>query len=152
MRSPGFTLIEVMIVLVIVGIMSALATVSINAPSYSKFSVGAEQFAATFSTLSDEAIYTSSVITCDLGKNSISCNRYKDSEWSPIDIRQMISWSWPSGFIVKQVLINGIAIREDEQIKFLPSGDNDILSVEISNGEYTAWIDADRAGRYKVSS
>lgn len=152
MRSKGFTLIEIMIVLVIMGVMSAVATISITAPSYSRFLASAEKLTATFSILSDDAIYTSSVIACSLASDHITCSRYRDGEWDDLDLKKLLSWSWPSGLVVKQVLINGNPIKEKQQIKFLPSGDNDSLSVEVSNGEFSSWIDSDLAGRYKVSN
>lgn len=152
MRANGFTLIEVMIVLVIIGVMSAVASISINAPSYSRFLASAEKLTATFSILSDDAIYTSSVVACSLGVDDIKCSRYRDGEWSDLDLKQLLSWNWPSGFVVKKILINGNPIRDKQQIKFLPNGDNDSLSVEVSNGEFTSWIDSDLTGKYKVSN
>ncbi len=152
MRANGFTLIEVMIVLVIIGVMSAIATMSINAPSYSRFLASAEKLTATFSILSDDAIYTSSVIACSLGTDSIKCSRYRDGEWQDLNLKKILSWSWPDNMVIKRVLINGNPIREKQLVKFLPSGDNDSLSVEVSNGEFTSWIDSDLTGKYKVSN
>ena len=152
MRSKGFTLIEIMIVLVIIGVMSAVATISITAQSYSRFLASAEKLNATFSILSDDAIYTSSVIACSLASDNITCSRYRDGEWDDLDLKKLLSWSWPSGLVVKQVLINGNQIKEKQQIKFLPSGDNDSLSVEVSNGEFSSWIDSDLTGKFKVSN
>lgn len=152
MRANGFTLIEVMIVLVIIGVMSAIAAISVNAPSYSRFLASTEKLTATFSILSDDAIYTSSVIACSLDTNNIKCSRYRDGEWNDLDLKNLLSWSWPSDLVIKRVLINGNPIRDKQQVKFLPSGDNDSLSVEVSNGEFTSWIDSDLTGRYKVSN
>lgn len=152
MYKTGFTLIEIMIVLLIIGVMSAVATLSINAPSYSRFLASAEKLTTTFSLLSDQAIYTSSVVSCDLQTNNITCRSYRDGDWSDLDLKQLLSWGWPDNLIVKQILINGEPLKDKQQIKFLPSGDNDSLSVEVSNGEYSSWIDGDFTGQYKVAN
>lgn len=152
MYKTGFTLIEIMIVLLIIGVMSAVATLSINAPSYSRFLASAEKLSTTFSLLSDQAIYTSSVVSCDLQTNNITCRSYRDGDWSDLDLKQLLSWGWPDNLTVKQILINGEPLKDKQQIKFLPSGDNDSLSVEVSNGEYSSWIDGDFTGQYKVAN
>lgn len=152
MYKSGFTLIEIMIVLLIIGVMSAVATININAPSYSRFLASAEKLSTTFSLLSDQAIYTSSVIACDLSTHNISCRSYRDGEWSDVDLKQLVSWQWPEDLNVNQVLINGESLKDKQQIRFLPSGDNDGLSVEVSNGEFTSWIDGDLTGKYKVAN
>lgn len=152
MYKTGFTLIEIMIVLLIIGVMSAVATLSINAPSYSRFLASAEKLTTTFSLLSDQAIYTSSVVSCDLQTNNITCRSYRDGDWSDLDLKQLLSWGWPDDLTVKQILINGEPLKDKQQIKFLPSGDNDSLSVEVSNGEYSSWIDGDFTGQYKVAN
>lgn len=152
MYKTGFTLIEIMIVLLIIGVMSAVATLSINAPSYSRFLASAEKLTTTFSLLSDQAIYTSSVVSCDLQTNNITCRSYRDGDWSDLDLKQLLSWGWPDNLTVKQILINGEPLKDKQQIKFLPSGDNDSLSVEVSNGEYSSWIDGDFTGQYKVAN
>ncbi len=152
MYKTGFTLIEIMIVLLIIGVMSAVATISINAPSYSRFLASAEKLSTTFSILSDQAIYTSSVISCDLDAHHISCRSYRDGDWSELDLKQLVSWQWPEDLTVKQILVNGTALKDKQEIKFLPSGDNDALSVEVSNSEFTSWIDGDLTGKYKVAN
>jgi len=152
MSRAGFTLIEVMIVLVIIGLMTAVTTLSVNAPSYSRFLTSAEKLAATFSVISDEAIYTSSVITCTVNATSISCNRYRDGEWDEVNMAKLLSWGWPDNLVVKQILVNGVVLKDKQPLKFLPSGDNDSISVQVSDGNYSGWIDSSLAGKFKVSS
>ena len=151
MNSKGFTLIEIIIVIVIVAVMSAVVVLNVGAPNFSRFRGDVEKFSSTLAVLSDEAIYSGDVIACNLTVNSISCSRYRDGEWTEMNPRQYIAWSWPKNLVIQSVFINGVPLKDNESIKFLPSGDNPSLSIQLGNGEYTAWIDSDLIGRYKVS-
>ncbi len=155
MHKPnGFTLIEMMLVVVIIAVMTTIVTLSVSSPSFGRFLVGAEQFSSTLSVLSDESIYSGDVIACKLTATSISCNRYRqgDNEWTEIDMRKVVSWGWPKGLKILKVLVNGVPLKDNEPIRFFPSGDNASLSIQVGDDEYSAWIDSDLVGRYKVSS
>ncbi len=153
-RPSGFTLIEMMLVVVIIAIMTTIVTLSVSSPSFGRFLASAEQFSSTLSILSDEAIYSGDVIACKLTATSISCDRYRqgDNDWTEIDMRKVVSWGWPKGLKILKVMVNGVPLKDNEPIRFFPSGDNASLSIEVGNEEYTAWIDSDLIGRYKVSS
>ncbi len=148
----GFTLIEMIIVIVIIAVMSAVVTLNVGAPNYSRFMAGVEKLSSTMSILSDEAIFTSSVISCDIDTTSLSCKKYRDGEWSELQLRRLISWGWPSGFKIMRVNINGVPLKDKQPIRFLPSGDNGGISIEVTNGEFSAWIDSDLSGRFKVAN
>jgi general secretion pathway protein H len=152
-KKLGFTLIEMMVVLFVIGILSTVTMMSINAPSFTRFLTKAEQLSESLAILSDEAIYSGSLISCNLRKESISCRRYRDGEWSDLDLRRVFSWGWPDSVVIKQVMINGTPINGEKQtVNFDPSGDNDLLSIEVSDGVYTVWIYGDLTGKYWVSS
>lgn len=148
----GFTLIEMMIVVFIIGILSTVTVLNVNAPNFSRFLSKAEQLSQSLAVLSDDAIYSSTLISCYVSSHSISCSKYVDGDWQDINVRSMMSWGWPDGVVVKQILINGIPIKEKQSIDFRPSGDNDSIAIEVSDGVYSVWIYGDLSGRYWVSS
>ena len=152
MRNKGFTLIEIIIVLVIIGVMSSVVVLSVTAPSYSRFMGSVEKLSSTMSILADEAVYSSSVISCQVTPNSMECRRYFDGDWSELPIRKLVSWGWPKDLKILRVLQSGVSIHADEPIRFFPSGDNPALSIQVGDGSFTAWIDSDLTGRYKVSN
>ena len=71
MKKLGFTLIEMMVVLFVIGILSTVTVMSINAPSFTRFLTKAEQLSQSLAILSDEAIYSNSLISCKLYKQNI---------------------------------------------------------------------------------
>lgn len=148
----GFTLIEMMIVVFIIGILSTVTVLNVNAPNFSRFLSKAEQLSQSLSVLSDDAIYSSTLISCHVSDRSINCSRYIDGDWQDVDVRRMMSWGWPDGVFVKQILINSVPIKEKQTIDFRPSGDNDSVAIEVSDGVYTVWIYGDLSGKYWVSS
>lgn len=152
MIRKGFTLIEVMVVIFIIGILSTVTVLNVNAPNYSRFLSKVEQLSQSLAILSDDAIYSGTLIACRIDTKSISCSRYKDGDWDSVNIRKMMSWGWPDGVVVKQVLINGIQIKEKQTINFYPSGDNDSIAIEVGDGVYTVWIYGDLTGKFWVSS
>ncbi len=153
MIKKGFTLIEMMIVLFVIGILSMVAVMSINAPSFTKFLTKAEQLSESLAILSDDAVYSGALISCNLRSQSISCRRYREGEWTDMDLQRTFDWGWPEGVTVKQVQINGITVNKDKQsIDFDPSGDNDLIAIEVTDGVYSVWIYGDLTGKYWVSS
>lgn len=151
-RNSGFTLMEMMIVIFIIGILSMVTAINVSAPNFSRFLSKAEQLSQSFAVLSDDAVYSGTLLACRLDVKSISCSRYKDGEWGYVDMRRMFSWGWPDGVTVKQVLVNGVALRDKQTINFNPNGDNDSLAIEITDGVYSIWIYGDLTGKYWVSS
>ena len=151
-KRHGFTLIEIIIVLVILSVMSAVVVLSVGAPSYSRFMSGVEKLSGTLAILADEAVYTSSVISCTVTPVSMDCRRYHDGEWSELPIRKLVSWGWPKDLKILKVMVNGVALHDKEPIRFLSTGDNPSLSLQVGDDSFTAWIDSDLTGRYKVSN
>jgi type II secretion system protein H len=152
MREKGFTLIEIIVVIIIIAVMTSVVTLSVGGPSYSKFLGGAEKISNTFSILADEAVFTSSVVSCDVTPTSLKCRKYRDGEWNDLPLTRLVAWGWPKDLRIAQVVLNGVPIKDKQPILFLPSGDNGDISIQVVDQQYSAWIDGDMSGRYKVSN
>ncbi|MEN9946911.1 MAG: type secretion system protein GspH [Pseudomonadota bacterium] len=151
-ENKGFTLIEIMIVIVIIAVMSAIVSLNVGSPNYSRFMTGVEKLANTFAILADESVFTNSVISCEVEPKSLSCRKYRDGEWKDLPLSKLMAWGWPQGFKINKIMINGIALRDKQLIKFIPSGDNGGISLEVTDGNFSAWIDSDLSGHFKVSN
>ncbi|MFN8770243.1 MAG: Tfp pilus assembly protein FimT/FimU [Neisseriaceae bacterium] len=152
MKDKGFTLLEILIVLSIIAIMSSVVVLSIGAPTYSSFIANARKIASTLSILSDEAVYTNSVIVCDVDKSGLYCQAYKNGEWRDVNINNIVSWTWPKNFTVEQVYINGAPLKQGEKIKFFANGDQQPTSLQVTDGRYHTWIDGNLDGIFQVNN
>ena len=151
-KDFGFTLIEIMVVIFIIGIMATIITVNVTAPNYSRFMSEAIKLANTFEIVSDEAVYTNSLVSCKVEPKVISCDAYRNGEWRNIDMSSLISWGWPKNIEIQQIVVAGVPLKDGQQLEFLSNGDTPLMSIQVSDGVYTAWIDSDLTGKFKVSN
>lgn len=151
-KNKGFTLLEILIVIVIIGIMSSVVVMNISAPTYTKFKSDVNKIAITFDLLVDNAIFTNSVIVCQLDKNLLNCKTYKNNDWNDLDFSKIVSWNWPTNFIIKKIYINDNLLKENEKIYFMPNGFQKPISFLISDGRYQIWIDGDINGNFTLSN
>lgn len=145
-------MLEILVVLLIVSIMSAVVVLNVNAPSYANFIANARKIAAMLSIISDEAVYTNSVVVCDVSTNGLECRRYKNEQWTNIDLPRLVSWRWPEDITVEQVYVNGVVLKEERNIRFFASGDQQPVSLHVTNGKYSTWIDGDISGLFQVNN
>jgi prepilin-type N-terminal cleavage/methylation domain-containing protein len=126
-QHQGFTLIEIMIVLVIIAIMSGVVVLNVGSTNYSGFMAEGLKIASTLEIIADEAVYTNSVIVCDVR-------------------------GWPKDMQIKTTYVNGRPLKDNEKIRFYPNGDVMPMSFQISNGIYTAWVDGNMNGIFVVNN
>ncbi len=149
--QTGFTLFEILIVLLIIAVMSGVATLQIGSTSNRTFIADANKMSNTFEILADEAVYTNSIIVCSVGNQNLSCSSYKDGEWSELNLHDLVSWGWPKNLEIKEIYVDDILLTNDQRIRFLPSGAIQPMSFKVTDGTYTAWIDGDMDGSFIVN-
>lgn len=145
----GFTLIEILIVLVIIAIMSGVVSLNISSPRDRIFKSNLLKISNFLETLADQAVYTNSVITCMVG-DGITCKTYKNGEWDDLNLTSIVSWQWPQVKVL-EIKVDGSHLKDNEPIRFPPSGEIEQMSFHISDGENDAWIDGNLNGEFKVS-
>lgn len=154
-KQQGFTLIEILVVIVIMGIAASVILFSVSLPSYYKFKSQVDTVANTLSMISDQSIYTGHTIVCKVTDKTIGCKQYIEDDWVELDINRIISWHWPPEKIkFKQIVIEGLSYPIGSVIVFVPSGDNARMSLQIvsEDGKFSSWIDSDLLGRYNISN
>lgn len=147
--NTGFTLIEILIVLVIIAVMSGVVGLNVGSPRARIFKSDLLKISNLLETLADQAVYTNSVITCKIG-DDITCKTYKNSEWDDLNLANIVSWKWPHVQIL-EIKIDGSRLKDGELIRFPPSGEIEQMSFHVSDGEHDAWIDGNLNGEFKVS-
>ena len=151
-RQQGFTLFEIIIVLVIIAMMSAVAVLSVSSVNYSRFTSEANKISNLLELISDQSVYTNSVIRCDVAKYGLTCQSYRNGEWSDLNLARIVTWQWPNTIRIQRVIVNGAPLKDGQQLQFLPNGGNDAISIQITNGTYSTWIDNDLNDNFKVSN
>jgi general secretion pathway protein H len=149
-KITGFTLIEILIVLVIIAVMAAIVSLNVGSPGDRIFKSNIFKISNFLETLADEAVYTNSVITCEF-KNGISCKTYKNGEWNDLNLAKIVSWKWPSNIKVTEIKIDNAPLKDDERIRFPASGEIEQMSFHLSDGERDAWVDSNLNGEFHVS-
>lgn len=151
-KNKGFTLLEILIVIVIIGIMSSVAVINLSAPTYTKFKSDVNKIAILLDLLVENAIFTNSVIVCNINNNLLNCKSYKNNDWNDLDFSKIVSWNWPTNFIIKKAYINDSFLQENQKIYFMPNGFQKPVSFLITDGRYQIWIDGDINGKFTLSN
>jgi prepilin-type N-terminal cleavage/methylation domain-containing protein len=150
-KTAGFTLLEIMIVLAIIAVMASVAVLKVSGTSQGGFINKVNKIAVFFEVLGDHAVYTNSVLVCEPNPIGLDCKKYKNGEWNDISLSQITTWRWPEDIKIEQVLINGRPMKQGDKIYFTPDYRAILLSIRLTNGVFSAWIDNDLTGVYKVS-
>jgi hypothetical protein len=132
--------------------MSSVTVLSVSVPSYSSFVADARKVATLLEVINDEAIYTNSVIVCAIHTDGLDCNGYKNGEWNDVSLNRLVPWSWPGKIKIIEVYVNGILLKKDETIRFLPTGGLSPIEFKVSDGRYTTWLNGDLDGNFEVSN
>lgn len=152
LSNSGFTLIEIIIVLVIIAVMSSVVMLNVGSSNYSGYIGNVNKIAATLGLLGDEAVYTNSVVTCSVANSGFTCQAYKNGEWNDLNLAKVASWGWPKGMAIEAVMVNGAPLKENEEIRFYPTGELSPMSFKVTNGIYHSWIDGNVNGDFAVSN
>lgn len=152
LEQNGFTLIEIIVVLVIIAVMSSVVVLNVNSSNYATFMSQANKVAATLEAIGDKAVYTNSIVACNIELDGLSCQSYKDGEWDDLNLSKVVNWDWPSKINIEQVMINGVQLKQGDKIRFSPNGNSQPTSIRIGDGQYHTWIDNDLSGNYRISN
>jgi prepilin-type N-terminal cleavage/methylation domain-containing protein len=149
MRRLGFTLIEMLLVISIIGIMATVSVISLGGLSVSQFLANADAIANICADLTAEAIFSSTVISCTiLDSGKLSCQKLIHDSWQPLDLNKF-AFNWPADLRVIQV--RNSASHNAHTIVFLPYYSSQNMSIKIGQANFTAWLDGDLLGRYNVA-
>lgn len=96
LHAPGFTLVELLIVLTIVGLMSAAVVLAMPDPRGS-LTADAERFAARAKTAQDRAIIDARAMSIRLTQTGYGFDRRARDQWEPLDSKPFVDHSWSVG-------------------------------------------------------
>lgn len=119
LRQTGFTLMEVMLVILLMGLTAAAVTMSIgNSGPQQALERTAQQFMAATELVLDETVLSGQFIGIVIEKTSYQFVFYKDGKWNPLEKDRMLSEKQMGTGVSLNLVLDGLPlVQEDEEEK-----------------------------------
>lgn len=117
LRHAGFTLMEVMLVMLLMGLTAAAVTMSIgNSGPQQALDRTAQQFIAATEMVLDETVLSGQFMGIVIEKTSYQFVFYKDGKWQPLDEDRLLSEKQMEPGVVMNLVLDGLPlVQEDEE-------------------------------------
>lgn len=117
LRHAGFTLMEVMLVILLMGLSAAAVTMSIgNSGPQQALEKTAQQFIAATELVLDETVLSGYFVGIVVEKNSYRFVYYKDGKWSPLEKDRILSEKQMEPGVTLNLVLDGLPlVQEDEE-------------------------------------
>ncbi|WP_220733058.1 type II secretion system minor pseudopilin GspH [Shewanella morhuae] len=117
LRHAGFTLMEVMLVILLMGLTAAAVTMSIgNSGPQQSLDRTAQQFIAATEMVLDETVLSGQFMGIVIEKTSYQFVFYKDGKWLPLDEDRLLSEKEMEPGVVMNLVLDGLPlVQEDEE-------------------------------------
>ena len=153
-RQAGFTLVELMVVIVIIGLMSAVVVLNMPSPT-SDLEKESERFAARLRLAAEESILAGELTGVEITPEGYQFVIYRRGRWLPLDLP---GGQWPEGAILRlsrdnlPVDLAGDPSKKVPSIWFDPLGSENLFSIEISKIGEIIKVSGEEYGAIIVSS
>lgn len=150
-NSQAFTLLELLVVMVIIGILFSFAALSLNSrPSPAK--LAAYKIQQLLKLASDDAILRGQIMGWHLSEKSHTFLRYKQQKWQPLENDNLLRHSNINKLLEYQLTIDDQPIifnkKLEPQVIFMPDGSfsHFRLSIQLKNSEevYTLYSEENK--------
>lgn len=151
-QRAGFTLLEIMVVLVIIGIVLTLAVVRLDPPADRVLQQEAERLALLFEAARDEAIARSEPLAWSHFRGRHQFWIRRDADWQPLSgVDVLVSRELPAGVGFGRIKVNLQLQGEDGKLVFQPSGVNELFQLQLQGEGGVFELSSDVLGRISVS-
>lgn len=151
-QRAGFTLLEIMVVLVIIGIVLTLAVVRLEPPAERVLQQEAERLALLFEAARDEAIARSEPLAWSHFRGRHQFWIRRDADWQPLSgVDVLVPRELPAGVSFGSIKVNLQLQGEDGKLVFQPSGVNELFQLQLQGEGGVFELSSDVLGRISVS-
>jgi type II secretion system protein H len=145
-RTAGFTLIELMVVLVIVGLASAAVVLAIPDPS-GRVRDEAERLAARALAVRDDAIIEGRSTRLLVDSTHYSAERRLSGRWQPYDARGLGAVALPAGITAATGEAGRIVVTFDAT-----GGVDEATAIDLAKGTTAVRVEIPATGAARVAS
>lgn len=116
-RHAGFTLLEVLLVALLMGLVAAAVTISMNvAGPEQALKKQAQRFMSATEMVLDESVLSGQFIGIVIDEDEYQFVFYKEGKWMPVEQDRLLATQQMESGIVLDIVIDGMPlVQEDEQ-------------------------------------
>jgi len=152
MRIRGFTLIEILVVMVIIGIMLVSVAIKVFPDDRQTLRLEAERLGLLLEQARDEAFLSGRSIAWSMQKNSYAFSSLNaERQWAPLTNNQILrARPLPASVTLSAISINQVPVALSERLIFSPSGLNTPFIATLELHGYQLSLQGDSVGRVKI--
>lgn len=151
MMKRGFTLIEMLVVLLVMGLLAGLVTASAAPDDRALLRVEAERLAQLINLAATESRLTGKAVAWTANAAGYRFWRFSEaSGWSPISDDVLRARTLPQGMTISRLQVDNTRSAERLRLQFNPHGSAPSFSVEMSLGEVRGKVEGSPVGEVRV--
>jgi len=148
LAQRGFTLIEILVVMVIIGIILALSVVHFGESDATRVSREAERLSLLLEAARDEAISSGNTLGWSADARGYRFWKREESQWLLLEDNDTLrARELPEGMRVAEVRVNLAPLPDGSKLSFSPSGVNAPFTLVLSMGAANRHLAGDAMGR-----
>lgn len=147
----GFTLIEMLVVLLVMGLLAGLVTTSATPDDRALLRVEAERLAQLINLAATESRLTGKAVAWTANGPGYRFWRFSEaSDWLPIGDDVLRARTLPSGMTISRLQVDNLRAAEHMRLLFNPHGPVTSFSVDMSLGEARATVEGSPVGEVRM--
>jgi general secretion pathway protein H len=147
----GFTLIEMLVVLLVMGLLAGLVTVSARPDDRALLRVEAERLAQLITLAATESRLTGKAVAWTANGPGYRFWRFSEaSGWSPITDDILRARTLPQGMTISRLQVDNTRSPEQMRLQLNPYGSAPPFRVEMSLGEARDTVEGSPVGEVRV--